>query len=388
MGTTRVDVVRTSELGVPEQDAWRGFTAGDPALAHPYFDLRYALIAGEFAPQAFVAVVHRGGSVHGFLPFQRRGGALQPLGAPLTDYHGVIAAPGAGIDLERLVDRLGGRLFRFNGLTSAEPDPRWIGRPSMIADLSGGWEAWLEGRRAARPGVFKNLRRAERALTRDLGPIRFTLGEAEPEVLDHILKRKREQLARTGWPDIFACGWTEALLRRLLERPDADFGARLAVLRAGDRVVSAEIGLHGLGHDGAGVRHLWFPVYEPDLGRYAPGMLMTLKTLEACAATGVTRVDFGAGAESYKAVFADPGALVYEGSVAGVPWRAAASRLLDTAVGAAPARLGRLRTAVNRRLDVATACEPRLDRRMGVLARLKMKAGHAAAALSLLPVGL
>lgn len=387
MGTLRVEAVRLEDLGVPERDAWRRFTAENPALAHPYFDLRYAEAAAACAPEAAAAVIHEGGQVRGFLPFQRRGGTLQPLGAPLTDYHGLIAPADADLNIAEIVERLGGRVLRVSGLrsrTGASVDPRLTPRVAMTADLRDGYGAWLAERSAARPGVFKNLRRAERALARDVGPVRFSLGAAEPGLLDHVLSRKREQMARTGWPDIFACGWTEAFLRRLAASGDAEFGVRLAVLRAGERVVSAEIGLHG-----AGVRHLWFPVYETDLGRYAPGMLMTIKTLEACAEAGIRQVDFGAGGEAYKAAFAEPAGLVYEGSIAGRPWRATASRMLDAVVRADPRRLGRLRTAVNRRLDVATACEPALSRRVSVLARLKLKAGQASAlALSLLPVGL
>ncbi len=384
METLDVEVVRPEGLGVPERNAWSRFVASDPALAHPYFDLRYVLAAGACVPDAKVAVIWRGARIAGFLPFQRRGGVVQPLGAPLTDYHGLIAPAGAGLALEPVVERLGGRVFRFNGLVGGAGDRRWTTRRRMVADLSDGWDAWLESRQQTRRAVFKNLRRAERALERDVGPVSFTLGERDPAVLDHILRRKREQMARTGWPDIFACGWTEALLRRLLSCEDEDFGARLAVLRAGDRIVSAEIGLHG-----AGVRHLWFPVYEPDLGRYAPGQLMTLKTLEACAAAGLSRVDFGAGAEVYKSAFADPAEPVWEGTVVGRPWRAAASRMLDAAVAAAPRGVGRLRASASRRLDVATACEPDVGRRVGILARMKLNVSRASAtALSLLPLGL
>lgn len=370
-------------LSVPERDSWRAFVAADPALRHPYFDLRYALAAADVAPGAGVAVVRRRGRPVGFLPFQRRGGVIQPLGAPLTDYHGVIAAPGERIALADLAARMGGRVFRFNGLVGGDAQPTWTMRRRLEADLSGGWSDWLSRRQADRGSVFKNLRRAERALARDLGPVRFTLGERDPAVLDHILTRKREQMERTGWPDIFGCGWTQALLHRLLASEDEDFGARLAVLRAGDRIVSAEIGLHG-----AGVRHLWFPIYEPDLRRYAPGQLMTLKTLEACAEQGLTRVDFGAGDESYKSTFADPAEIVFEGSAAAGPWRAAATRMLAAAVNADPARLGRVRNAVVRRLDVVTACEPDMGRRLEVLTRIRPETGRAVMAVTLLPIGM
>lgn len=144
MGGLSIEAKKVGDLSVLERDAWRCFAAADPALAHPYFDLRYAQAAADAAPGAGVAVLRRGSRAVGFLPFQRRGGVIQPLGAPLSDYHGLIAEPGEGLDLCDVVERLGGRVFRFNGLTTRTPRSGWIARRRMIADVSPASRSWAK----------------------------------------------------------------------------------------------------------------------------------------------------------------------------------------------------------------------------------------------------
>lgn len=181
------------------------------------------------------------------------------------------------------------------------------------------------------------------------------MGRDSPGLLDLILRRKREQLERSGQHDIFGCGWTERLLCRLLEIEDEDFGLRLAALSTRDGVIAAEIGLlSGTAY------HLWFPVYDPDFARYSPGTLMTLDTLEAVSRLGVRTVDFGAGIEGYKTSFADPGALVLEDAVV--------TGRLRAAVRAIPT-LSATRARLERRIDRIAACEPTFSRQVAAGAK-------------------
>jgi CelD/BcsL family acetyltransferase involved in cellulose biosynthesis len=344
----RVETIRPEELGGAERAQWAAFRAADPALASPYFDLRYTMAAAEVCPNAHVAIIHRSGEVVGFLPFQRRGGLVQPLGAPLTDYHGLITRAGVSIDLGDVIRGIGAARFQFSGLALGEGCTA-IGlvRRAMVADVSNGFDAYLAGRRVAGHGGFlKDKRRRRAALERDHAPIDFSFGRDDPGALGVTLRLKREQMLRAGQHDIFACGWTERLLRRLLEETDADFGARIAVLRTGSDIAAAEIGLRS-----GGAYHLWFPVYDHAYARYSPGSLMTLDTIEAAARFGIRTVDFGAGGEDYKTAFADPGAVVLEGAVLTSPWRAA--------MYAMPA-LRESRAKLERRLDRIAACEPSL----------------------------
>lgn len=364
----RVEIVDAASLGPAEQAAWRDLRASDPGLASPYFDLRFIEIAAQVAPGAKLAVVRDGDAIRGFLPFQKRGALLQPMAAPLSDFHGLITA--SGLSVSRLLPHLPGvRRARFGGLVrpSGEDLPGLAPRQAMAADLSHGFEAYL----ACRDGRFlKDKRRRRRALERDHGPLRFSLAPATLDDVAMIVERKRAQIARTHQYDVFACGWTVSLLERLVDASAEDFGLRTATLRAGGQLIAAELGLLS-----GGRHHLWFPVYDPAFARYSPGALMTLDTLEALAGSGVTRVDFGVDADSYKRDFADPVETVFEGLIErrrgprGHPMRvmgaARLARRFDRIVACEPGLVGQLRggggflTAIARR-------HPRLGAALGL----------------------
>lgn len=336
-----VEAMEVSQLGAAELELWRAFRAADPALASPYFDPRFVQIAADIAPGARVAVVREGGAVRGFLPFQQRGGLLQPLAAPLSDFHGLVAEP--GLNVAHLLPRLEGvHRARFTGLVRAgEADLSGLSpRRAMAADLSRGFEAYLAGRDAR---FLKDKRRRRRALERDHGPLSFSFERPTLEQVDYVVDHKRVQIIRTHQYDVFACGWTVELMRTLAQVDAPDFGLRLAVLRAGGKLVAAELGLTS-----GGRHHLWFPIYDPAYARYSPGGLMTLDTLEAVAARGIQRVDFGVDADAYKHDFADPAELVYEGLIE----RRMSSR------GNRMRIVGASRLA--RRFDRIVACEPSL----------------------------
>ncbi|HEY0051972.1 MAG TPA: GNAT family N-acetyltransferase, partial [Caulobacteraceae bacterium] len=247
-------------------------------LEHPFFDLRYLDAAAQVAPHAQVAVLTEAGrGLAGLLPFQRRGGLIQPLGAPLSDYHGLLGDADPGQALAAVVRASGAQAFRFTGLRARQaPRGARQAHPSMVRDLGDGAPLILGPTAESAARAAKNLRRAERALERDVGPITFEWGPADARTIERVIRRKRLQYRRSGRHDVFACGWTAELLHLLARTGDAEFGLRAAVLRAGGRPVAAELGLLG-----AGAYHLWFPVYSRTLARYAPGMLMTLRTMEA-----------------------------------------------------------------------------------------------------------
>ncbi len=348
-----IETVQVSQLGAAERELWRRFRAADPVFASPYFDLRFIEIAAQVTPGASLAIVREGEAIRGFLPFQTRGMLLQPLAAPLSDFHGLIAEPGWAV--ATMLPRIDGvRRARFSGLVRAgEEDLAGMSpRRAMVADLSLGFEAYMASRDTA---FAKDKRRRRRALERDHGHVVLTFERPTPEEVSWVLERKRQQSRRTHQYDVFACGWTSELIQRLAQAPDEDFGLRLACLKAGGTLVAAELGLLS-----GGRYHLWFPVYERAYAKYSPGSLMTLDTLEHLAARGVTRVDFGVDADAYKHDFADPAEVVFEGLVE----RRMSSRGRDMRL------FGGMRLA--RRFDRIVACEP------GLVGQLRGGAGFLA----------
>lgn len=363
-GTLQVEIVRVDQLTLADRVLWRAMTDANPDLASPYFRFEFADIAGRISPDAAVAILTRDGRTVGYLPHQRRGAAIQPLGAPMNDYHGVIAMPGEAPPLQTVAALLGAP--RLN--VSAWVGPSGVGEPRetlMTITPEEGFDAWYAERRQTWGKYFKDKERARRSLETEHGAIRVEYDLRDPQLLDHLIALKSDQYTRTGRHDIFACGWTRDLLHALMADRREDFGASMAALWTGDRLAAIEYSLH------AGDRyHFWFPAYEPAVARCSPGILLTLDTMKLGCADGFRVYDFGFGGEGYKKYFCNATQGVREAVVLKPGLGAALS---DAAVGllngAAGGRAERLRTSVRRRWAAIEACEiTPANRLMGAVA--------------------
>src|ERR1700730_19289886 len=86
-------------------DRWREWQQSNPALMSPYFRPEFTRAVASVRSDVFVAVIE---DAEGFFPFQRdRFGIGRPVGARMSDYHGVITRPGFSYDARQLVDRCG-----------------------------------------------------------------------------------------------------------------------------------------------------------------------------------------------------------------------------------------------------------------------------------------
>ncbi len=347
--TITADVVSIDQLSADEQALWRQFRADNPSLSHPFFDLRYAM-AASVAPRSGVAVLHEAGRVQGFFPLQRRGRAAQPLGAPLADYHGVIASSGADLHPDDIASALGLGLRVGAWTASCAPGPHWVARRRRICDVSQGRDALVRALETRDRKYCKNLRRLRRAAERELGPLHFNADERDGAVLEWIVAAKRAQYRRTRRHDVFACGWTQSILGRLFrQRQETGFGVRLATLRTSEgTLLAAEASL-----DDGSVQHLWFPAYATAYARFGAGSILTRLQLEAAAEAGCAWVDFGASDEAYKASMTEEADRVYEGLAS----PAAGPSVAQVFTRTLPASVRTLGARMRRRLDVIAACE-------------------------------
>lgn len=359
MAPLKVDIVGIDALGEADRAMWSAMLAANPALASPYFRPEFARVAGQVSPGAAVAVFSRGGETVGFFPHQRRGGAMQPLAAPMNDYHGVIAFPGMAPSLEEAAALLG--VARLNLTAWVGPTGLGEDRRTVQVELGdGGYDGWYVERRATFGKFFKDKERARRSMEAELGPLRVEHGLRDPDLLDWLIDLKRDQYRRTGRHDIFACGWTTDLLHALLKEEGQDFGASLAALWAGDRLTAVEYSLH------AGTQyHFWFPGYEPSLARCSPGILLSLDTMRLASEEGYRTFDFGFEGEHYKKYFCNGFKVVREAVVLKPGLGATMSQAAVGALNLAGAGRGeQLRTSVRRRWAAIEACETTPGARM------------------------
>ncbi len=348
MAGLEVDIVAIDALDESQWTTWRAMLAANPVLNSPYFRPEFARVAGRISPDAAVAVFSRDGQTVGFFPHQRRGGAMQPLAAPMNDYHGVIAFPGQAPPLEEAARALGATRLNVTA---------WVGETALGEDRrtvqvelgEGGYDGWYAERRTTHGKFFKDKERARRSMEAELGPMRVERGLHDPALLDWLIDLKRDQYRRTARHDIFACGWTAELLHALLKEDSEGFGASMAGLWAGDRLTAIEYSLH------AGDQyHFWFPGYDPAMARCSPGILLSMDTMRLSAPLGYRTFDFGFEGEHYKKYFCNGAHIVREAMVLKPGIGAAVS---EAAVGVLGGRGERLRTSVRRRWAAIEACE-------------------------------
>jgi len=96
-------VIAAHELDAGLVAAWRSIQEREPRFESPYFCPEFTRAVGAVRDDVRVVVIENDGRPAGFFPHQRAAwGRGSPVGGPVSDYHGVIAASDAdnnGCDL-------------------------------------------------------------------------------------------------------------------------------------------------------------------------------------------------------------------------------------------------------------------------------------------------
>lgn len=295
----RIRVVRGHELGAELQHAWHAVVERVPALASPYFRPEFISAVAAVRRDVCVGVMEQDGVPIGFLPFQRmRLARARPVGGPLSDHQGVIAAPEVPWTLERLLPACGISLFEFDHVQADQAQfGRWIRtrERSPLIELRRGYEAYAQERRAAGSTQIKKTGTLRRKLEREVGALRFEVHESRGPAFETLLGWKSRQYRRSGLPDLFSYAWTVELLSRIRRTASPDFAGLLSTLYAGDRLVAAHFGMRS-----RTVWHYWFPAYDEEFGKYSPGLVLLLLMAEEAPGLGITTIDLGKGPALYK----------------------------------------------------------------------------------------
>lgn len=350
-----ITLIAASELDAGLQSTWRALQASHPALRSPYFAPEFTLAVAAVQSDVRIAVLEDGARVVGFFPHQARWRIGRPVGAPLSDHHGVVCAPGTHWDWQALLRASRLASWRFDHLPS-EQAPQGgvcIAADSPALDLSRGMAAYLDARRASGVRSLGEFERKARKLAREVGPLRFEAHTQDAQVLATVLHLKSQQCRRTGVQDFFARPWTRALVEHIGTLQHPNFAGRLSALYAGDQLVGAHLGMRS-----ATVWHWWFPVYSHAMAPYSPGAQLLLHVAQAAADAGCGLLDLGKGDDAYKRTFADCSLPLAEGWVAARPtltfaWltgRDAARRWVKTSSLTQPLRVLRKRLRMSARL--------------------------------------
>lgn len=368
-----VSLIHPRDLADAEITAWRAMRAADPRLQSPFLSPEFARCAGQARTDARVLIVRdTAGAPRLILPLQMsRSGLARPLGAPMCDVTGPIASLENVDLLSNALGNAGLAAYAFAGWPAA-PLAKGVklrhSEGSAVADLSGGFDAYLEARRAEHPRHFKKMRRLARQGEKDYGVETTTFGPASAEDLATLIRWKREQYTRTGRHDVLGPAWTRALLDACAAAHAADFSGVMATLRYKGQLVAAEFGLRsGL------TLHGWIAGYDPAFASCSPGLVLQERLLEHAAAAGVARVVLGTGEQHYKKHYTSHVELVDDGVVAAAGFaggaRALAAGLLLAVEQGRFGPASRLAGRTRRRMDIILAVETRMGDQVRGLAR-------------------
>ena len=325
-------VVAADELTAAELALWAAIHRDVPSLASPYFSPTFSAIVASVRSDVRVAVLEASGRPLGFFPFQRGPlGAGRPVGAILSDYQGVIAAPDVAYDAKALLRDSGLKTWEFNHLVADQVafEPFQHARyESQQIDLRNGYPAYVAGVQAAHGQWFKELQRKARKLERENGALTFVHHSDDPAALEILLQWKADQYDRTGTVNILEQDWVREVLRRVHEAQSAEFQGLLSLILAGDRPVAAHLGMRS-----GRTLHYWFPAYDPAVARCSPGLVLLLRIAESAELAGVETFDLGTGDYDYKGRLANRVAVVAAGTIETVSLAATAARIRRTAKG-------------------------------------------------------
>jgi len=342
------------ELTAGEESQWQALRAAAPVWRNPFFSPAFTLAVAQLREDARAALITRGDELVGVWPFHLRPlGLARPIGAPLSDWHGPILAPGHSLEPGALLAAAGVAGARLAGL--ADPLDHFAAARgdaivSHAALLHDGADALIARLNAARPAHGKNMRRRFRKAEREAGAIGLVIGGRDPALFTQMLAWKRAQYAATGRHDVLASPWVQSLLRDLVSGAGHGLRADVFGVTLAGKLAAVQLFLR----DGD-VLHAWFPAYDPAFATFSPGHLLTELVVRHAAASGIARIEFGPGEDEFKRAWSDSGFAMHE------------------AVWHAPGALGRLRAAghgvwakaetrplagkIRRRLDMIVAAD-------------------------------
>jgi len=385
--SSTVIIKRPDALSAAERAQWIAIRAQTPALYSPYFHPAYTELLGELRNDISVAIIYQDDQPVGFLPFQgpkthtpgKHGHFAQPVGAPMTDYHGIISADTASFDGTQVLKQAGIGAFHFSALIDPSgcfADVIEDTQACAVIDLASDVAAWRAERDGSYKRHLKSQRRRVRKAEEQWGPRRIAFKSSDRAVFDQLITWKREKFAETGKYDVLSVDWTLAVLERLWGCGYKELSCHMQALYFGDHLAAIDLGLT----DGP-TFHSWIVAYDNQFHSLAPGIQLLEALIDAAPDLGYSRIDLGAGIDGYKRQYATQPVEAAAGFIATTGPAAALSRLYGAAEhfgeSAPLGGIGRLPGKVRRRYSQVAACDDSFSGRARAMFDAVKTAGRA-----------
>jgi CelD/BcsL family acetyltransferase involved in cellulose biosynthesis len=344
----KVTLVPGREMGSDLVAAWIRLQAGNLDLVSPYFHPDFTRSIAAVRSDVEVAVVEADDGIVALFPFQREQKShARPVGGIISDYQGLICARDFCFSPTELLRRCRLDAWDFDHLVASQSSLapfHWSADASPQIDVSKGYEAYLDERRAAGSEQIKKTNNLVRRIEREIGALRFIPASTDVEALNVVLGWKSDRYKNTGATDLFVPGWIREAIYRIWEHRADGFSGALSLLYAGDQLIAGHMGMRS-----RSVWHYWFPAYDSRMAKYSPGLILLLKMAEHGPQAGVRTIDLGKGMDLYKARLMNASTLLASGRVElpslrtlyGVASRAFRHRLRESRLGPLARSVGR-----------------------------------------------
>ena len=304
----------------PEMTAlWGRWQSEQPLFASPMFSAEFAAAVGQVRDQGEVAVLSDSDGVAGFYPYCRDGDVAAPFANCLTSLQGVVTRPGVE---PALADLKGPELARQCGLRAIQFDNILVAQGAFephhattddypFMDLSNGFEAYREERRAAKSDELASALRKTRKIQREVGELQFEFNNPCRDSLDTLLQWKAQQLRARKLVNHLDQDWIGDLFHLLLDRQQGEAAQGiLSTLHVKNDLIAASIGVRS-----RTVLQGWVTAFNRDYSKYSPGSLLIVQIAQQAESLGIESVDLGRGPEPYKKSFRSSGLPVASGIV-------------------------------------------------------------------------
>jgi len=347
-----ITVKRADELSETDRIAWAALRASNAATYSPYFHLDYTILLSELRDDVFIACVYENNLPIAFLPYQGQRFA-RPVGAPMTDYHGLICKNDTSFNIVEILKAAGIGAYHFSASVSEQMSSHFQSDDDgVLMDVSSGAQAWRETRDGSYRRHLKSNRRRIRKATEDIGEPRFVWQSEDQAIFNQLIAWKKQKFTETGKYDVLSADWTMELLTQLWQQNNGSLKCDMQALYFGDRLAAIDLGLS----DGQ-TFHSWIVAYDGELHSYAPGIQLLEGLIDASKDLGYRRIDLGVGTDGYKRHYATEPIKAGTGFIAAQGSAAALSNLYSKAEIFGQKALKDAPGKLRRRYTQIAACE-------------------------------
>jgi CelD/BcsL family acetyltransferase involved in cellulose biosynthesis len=332
--------------------AWHELRASNPLLYSPYFHPDYTIEVGKRLKDVRVVVLKKNTEIIAILPYQGQSFA-RPVGAPLTDYHGIICAPDCSASLQDVLSGTPVGAFHYSALIKPFDEDASNAQKGVVMAFPKGSQAWRAERDSSFNKHQKSLRRRIRKVSDEIGVPRLVTQSHNQNEFDQLIKWKVAQYEESGYYNVLGAEWTLDLLKLLWAKgPEAPLRLDMHSLYFGDTLAAIDTGLT----DGQ-TYHSWIVAYDSQFHTYSPGTQLLNQIIDRSDRLGYKRIDLGVGIDKFKSYYATENVQTSSGFAAIFGPAAKLSQLYDAAERFGQKSLSDAPGKLRRRYSQIAACD-------------------------------